>query len=276
MLERYQRALRSRASLLEDELAATTRQHAEALRERERHLRNIVDSVPALIRVTDTSGRIQFFNTAHERLFDAREGLPQRPQKTLADADYCRRHRRLDLRVARSREPVVGIEETIVDPRGAQRVLWTTKAPLGSFAGCEQVVTVSVDITERKQIERDIRESEERFRRLIEGSVLGIVIEQDGVPIFANRTFARLFGFEAPGDVLKLPSIEQLFVDSGHNCRRLRTLTGNGGVPGPHQLRVPARGRHGHLGGDADAKRALAGIAGAAVDRRRHLAAQGI
>jgi len=236
LLGRYQRALNARASLLEEELAATARQHAEALRERERHLRNIVDSVPALIRVTDTSGRIQFFNTAHERLFDAREGLPQRPQKTLADADYFRRHRRLDLRVAKNREPVVGVEETIVDSCGVQRVLWTTKAPLGSFAGCEQVVTVSVDMTERKQIERDIRESEERFRSLIEGSVLGIVIERDGVPIFANRTFARIFGFEAPGDVLKLSSTERLFVDSGHNCRRLRTLTESGGIPGPHEF----------------------------------------
>ena len=236
LLGRYQRALSSRASLLEDELAATARQHAEALRERERHLRNIVDSVPALIRVTDTSGRIQFFNTAHERLFDAREGPPPQLQKTLADADYCRRHRRLDLRVAKNREAVLGIEETIVDLRGVQRVLLTTKAPLGSFAGCEQVVTVSVDITERKQIEREIRESEERFRSLIEGSVLGIIIERDGVPIFANRTFARIFGFEGPADVLKLPSIERLFVDRGYNCRRLRTLTENGGVPGPHEF----------------------------------------
>ncbi len=235
-LGRYKRALRARAASLEDELAATAQQHAEALRERERHLRNIVDSVPALIRVTDTSGRIQFFNSAHERLFDMAEGLPLRMQKTPADADYYRRHRRLDQRVARRGESLVGIEETLTDCRGVQHVLLTTKAPLGSFAGCEQVVTVSVDITERKRIEREIRESEERFRSLIEGSVLGIVIERDGLPIFANRTFARIFGFDGPADVLKLPSLERLFVDRGHSCRRLRTLAEHGGVPGPQEF----------------------------------------
>ncbi|MBK8211109.1 MAG: EAL domain-containing protein [Rhodospirillales bacterium] len=236
-LGRYQRALTCRASLLEDELAIRTRQHAEALRERERHLRRVVNSVPALLRVTDVRGRIVFHNTAHASFFDIDEGLAPGKEKPV-DLEYCRRHRQLDRRVVESGEQMLGIEETVSDRGGSQRVLLTTKAPLGSFGGgYEQVVTVSVDITERKRVEREISESEQRFRSLIEGSVLGIVIERDGVPIFANRTFARIFGFEKEDDVLQLPSLERLFAPNEQLRRqRLLTLTENGAVPGPHEF----------------------------------------
>lgn len=236
-LARYQRALTFRASLLEDELATRTRQHAEALRERERHLRRVVNSVPALLRVTDVSGRIVFYNTAHEIFFGGHDALM--PGKTApVEPEYCRRHRRLDRLVVETGEQMLGIEETVADREGSQRVLLTTKAPLGSFGGgFEQVVTVCVDITERKRVEREISESEQRFRSLIEGSVLGIVIERDGAPIFANRTFARIFGFESAEEVLKLPSLERLFApNEQHRLQRLLALTESGGVPGPHEF----------------------------------------
>lgn len=41
---------------------------------------------------------------------------------------------------------------------------------------------------------RAMLESEEQFRDLIEGSVQGIVIHRGGVPLFANRAYAQLFG----------------------------------------------------------------------------------
>lgn len=236
-LGRYQRALTVRASTLEDELAARTLQHAEALQERERYLRRVMNSVPTLLRVTDVSGAVVFHNTAHESFFKGSEETPA-PEQGADDAEYSRRHRLWDRRVVESGEHMLGIEETVVDQGGSPRVLLTTKAPLGRFGGgIEQVVTVCVDITERKRVEREIRESEQRFRSLIEGSVLGIVIERDGVPIFANRTFARIFGLNSVEDVLKLPSLERLFAKTEHHrLRRLVTLAESGGVPGPHEF----------------------------------------
>ncbi|HYN39331.1 MAG TPA: EAL domain-containing protein, partial [Rhodospirillales bacterium] len=218
------------------ELAIRAREHADALRERERHLRRVVDSVPALLRVSDVRGRILFLNTAHTDFCTVPEGLA--PGERADSTRYWRRHRRLDRQVTNSREALLSIEETIIDRQGCQRVFLTTKTPLGSVGGGpEQVVTVSIDITERKRVERAISESEQRFRSLIEGSVLGIVVERDGVPIFANCTFARIFGFEKPEDVLKLPSLERLFAAREHHRRqRLRTLIDNGGIPGPHEF----------------------------------------
>ena len=234
-LGRYQRALTVRASSLQDELAAQTLQHAEALQERERYLHRVMNSVPALLRVTDVSGNLVFHNTAHESFFKEWEESP--PPENGAEEEYYQRHRLWDHRVVESREPMLGIEEAVVDHTGSQRVLLTTKAPLGRSGGTEQVVTVCVDITERKRVEREISESEQRFRSLIEGSILGIVIERDGAPIFANQTFARIFGLASVADVLKLPSLRHLFAKTEHNrLERLVALAESGSVPGPHEF----------------------------------------
>ena len=52
------------------------------------------------------------------------------------------------------------------------------------------------DITEHKQAEETLRESEERFRVLSEASFEGIVIHENGIIIDVNKTFTELFGYE--------------------------------------------------------------------------------
>lgn len=210
-LRQYQLALKSRASLLETELAANERLYAENLRRSEEQLRRVVNTVPALIRATDRQGRILFLNTQHEQFFELGDGQVRGARKMdVFGEGYGGKHLQLDRQVLDSGQ-AVGVEETLSDRRGLPRVLLTTKAPLLDGAGrVEQIVTVSLDITERKQGEQAVRESEERFRSLVEGSVLGIVIERDGKPIFANRTYARIFGYDSPEEILALPSLKVL------------------------------------------------------------------
>ena len=72
-------------------------------------------------------------------------------------------------------------------------------------------VGIQEDISDRKRSEDALRASEERFRGLVEGSVLGIVIDREGRPLFANATYAKMFGFERPEDILILPSLDALY-----------------------------------------------------------------
>src|SRR6185503_18768358 len=51
------------------------------------------------------------------------------------------------------------------------------------------------DITERKQAEQALRESEERFARLSEAAFEGVAITVQGVVQDANEQMARLFGY---------------------------------------------------------------------------------
>jgi diguanylate cyclase (GGDEF)-like protein/PAS domain S-box-containing protein len=227
-LRHYEISLKSRAMLLESELAASIRQHADDVQRREEFLRRVVNTVPALIRATDADGNILFVNSFHDALFSFdRQGSSE---TELLGEEYGRKHVDLDARVLDSGEAVFGVEESLVDRHGRERVLLTTKAPICNCAGTvDHIVTVSLDITERKRVEHEVRESEERFRSLVEGSVLGIAIERDGVPAFANKTYARIFGYDNPEEILGLESLERLFVPKERNrLKRLRTVDESG------------------------------------------------
>jgi len=52
-----------------------------------------------------------------------------------------------------------------------------------------------VDITKRKQAEDGLRESEKKYSSLVENSLIGINIDQDGKIVFSNNRFAEIYGY---------------------------------------------------------------------------------
>jgi len=52
---------------------------------------------------------------------------------------------------------------------------------------------------ERKEVETALRESEEKYSTLVENSLIGIYIDQDGKIVFANKRFAEIFGYSMDG-----------------------------------------------------------------------------
>lgn len=62
--------------------------------------------------------------------------------------------------------------------------------------GTERLLSIAVDITERKQVERSLRESEERFRTVLEGLPAGVFAHGlDGRLRFVNDTASRNTGY---------------------------------------------------------------------------------
>ncbi|HYD32673.1 MAG TPA: PAS domain S-box protein, partial [Azospirillaceae bacterium] len=72
----------------------------------------------------------------------------------------------------------------------------------------EMARAVDYFITEIRRREQALRDSESRFRGLIEGSIQGIMIHREFKPLFANEAYARYFGFASAEEVLALGSIE--------------------------------------------------------------------
>ncbi len=62
--------------------------------------------------------------------------------------------------------------------------------------GVKKILMISRDITERKQKEQELRESEEKFRTLFESSQDGIVMASlDGNILDCNQTFLQMLGY---------------------------------------------------------------------------------
>lgn len=76
-----------------------------------------------------------------------------------------------------------------------------------AYRRCRELVG---EVAERRQVEKELTDSEARYRTLVEASAQGIYIAQGGTIRFANRALGRLFGYESP-DALIGEEVEQLY-----------------------------------------------------------------
>ncbi len=60
------------------------------------------------------------------------------------------------------------------------------------YEGKKALLSFIIDVTEKKESENSIRESEQKFRSMAEESLFGIVLLQDGLLKFANKSAAEI------------------------------------------------------------------------------------
>jgi PAS domain S-box-containing protein len=62
---------------------------------------------------------------------------------------------------------------------------------------------LATEINERRRVEQALLESETRYRTLVEASLQGMCIHQDGWMRFVNRALASMFGYHTPDELLE-------------------------------------------------------------------------
>jgi two-component system cell cycle sensor histidine kinase/response regulator CckA len=104
--------------------------------------------------------------------------------------------------------------------------------------GVSEVVVIVREITERRRAEQALRESEERYRRLVELSPDGIAIHQDGVLVFCNETGAKLLGYGSSQEAIGQPVLSFVHPSSRELViGRMRAALGAGKPQPPVQER---------------------------------------
>ncbi len=114
--------------------------------------------------------------------------------------------------------------EHFPDFQGRERYFYLAASPVydehGHIHGAVQVI---LDVTERERLARDLKDSEEKFRRLVETSLDGIVLHSDLKLLYVNRACMEMFGYHSPGEMLGRNLLR--FIDQPYHQAASRRLS---------------------------------------------------
>ena len=171
------------------------KQAEEKLRESEERFRTIFETARDFIFLKDRDSKFTAVNPAMEQLY----GIPAskfigKTGETLFGKEMAARLREEDIRVLRGE---IIVEEHPSPAKGSTDVHHIIKVPMRDSAGeIIGLCGIGRDITERKHMEDALRESEERFRTIVEQAAEAIVAHDlDGRVLLVNSLTSEYTGY---------------------------------------------------------------------------------
>ncbi|HOX38766.1 MAG TPA: PAS domain S-box protein [Candidatus Brocadiia bacterium] len=165
-----------------------------------RFLNLVIESVNVMLYVLDEQERVIIWNKAAEEIsgYPADEVLNSDHVWELIypSAQYREDLRELAPGLFDGRRPVNGFETTIRAKDGRERhILWQSRSMWDDNRRLHGCVVLGHDVTEQRLAEKALRESEEKYRTLVENAEEGIcVLGPDGMISYTNELAARELG----------------------------------------------------------------------------------
>lgn len=114
-----------------------------------------------------------------------------------------------------------------------------------TISGKQVILSTLLDITERKRIEEELRESEERLRTLIEAAPEAVFVQSGGYFVYANPAMLRLLGFSSSGEIIGKPVMASIASEYHDAVRhRMLQLESSEAVPPMEQEYLRRDGSH--------------------------------
>jgi PAS domain S-box-containing protein len=234
----------------------------EALKDSKRRLAEIINFLPDATLVVDKDGQVIAWNRAMEKMTGIKaeeilgksnyeyaipfygERVPILIDLILhSQGDYEKRYGLLK----RENDRLIG-EAYMPKLNGGKTYLWGTATALydsrGNVVGAIESIR---DITDRKEAEEALVESEERYRNIFENSVEGIFQSTpEGRYTKVNPSFAHIFGYDSPeGMLAQVTNIgEQLYRNQRDRIRATGIVEKEGVLKG---FEVECRKRTGEI-----------------------------
>ncbi len=193
------------------------KQMEEALNAQVLFLQNLIDTIPNAVFFKDRNGVYQGCNGAFEEYTGlSRQEIVGESLSGVYPDELAKIYTPEDSELF-ARPGTQTYESVIQHSSGVRRDVIITRATYddseGNGAG---LIGVMVDITERKDVEKEVSESEKKYRSLYENATLGIFHSTfDGRFIDVNPELARMLGYESPEEVLRsiYNIAEQVYVE---------------------------------------------------------------
>ncbi len=224
------------------------KQAEEALRQSEERYRTILEEMEEGYYEVDIAGNFTFVNDAMSCMLGySRDELIGMNYKIYMPQEDVKAIFQAYNRVYRTGEPLKGFPMVEVRKDGTQLLvedsLFLMRNDKGEVIGFRGV---SRDVTQRKQAEEKLRQSEENYRVLFDSTVIGtIVLDAETMEIvMVNQAALKMFGFSSEGEAFKakpfdflLPEDKEkylgitksaVFDQNSHEGYQLRAVTKDG------------------------------------------------
>jgi len=176
------------------------RNHAEeALSASEKKARALLDGIDNSAYLIDTAGIILDIN-AKAAKHDGKDAAE------LVGSCLWDHYSQPEISQSRKRkavEVIVSGEAVRFEDEHNGRVFDQTYYPIINATGeVVKIAVLAIDVTEQKKALKALKESEKRFRTLIEDAPIGIAMFRDLHYTYVNRAYTTIFGFNDPSDLI--------------------------------------------------------------------------
>lgn len=180
------------------------KQAEEALKASERKYRTLVDNAPVSVCLSTVKGEFVFINKAGATTFGF-----ESPEEAMREGIFARfknpKDRDLMVEKLLEKGKVEDFEFEAVTKTGMVKNILISEVLDG-----ELITGVAIDITDRKKAEQALVESEKKYRRLVENSLVGVYRSNlKGDLLYANDALAKLFEFETAEEMMKEGAISR-------------------------------------------------------------------
>jgi len=168
------------------------KQLEEALKEREEQYRELANSITDIFFAMDDHLRYTYWNKASEVMIGIRaeDAIGKSLREIFPDTPEMRNAEKVYRNVLKTRQAQTFVNDFDID--GSHYIF-----EISAYPSRDGISVFVKDITERKQAEEALRESEERYRALFDRSLDCVYVHDfEGNFLDANETALKLFGYE--------------------------------------------------------------------------------
>ncbi|MBJ6725477.1 PAS domain S-box protein [Geomesophilobacter sediminis] len=218
--------LRGRLHLVESFVDISRLKSVEkSLRESQEQYRDLLENANDLIQSVAPDGRYLYVNRAWKETLGYSDAEVVKLKVFDVISEGCRNRCSLMFQRILSGENIPRVEVQFVAKDG--RIVDLE----GSINCCvvdgEPQVTRGIfrDITERKTMERELQQSEERYRKLVENAPEAILVQSEGTYRYANTQALKLFRAGTPEDLIGVEVLSLIHPDYREQvAQRIRTV----------------------------------------------------
>ncbi|MCX6916383.1 MAG: PAS domain S-box protein, partial [Verrucomicrobia bacterium] len=217
----------------------TKRQRAEAaLRESDERFRNLLRDVPGVaVQGYRLDGTTTYWNQASETLYGytAQDAVGRSLLDLVVPPEMQEGVRQAMRQMAETGQPIPASELSLMRKDGSRVAVFSSHVVVQIPGRAAEMFCLDIDLTERKRAEAALRESEDRFRGVVEGAAMAIFVTVGMKFSYLNLAALQLLGATTPEQVLGQPILSRIHPDCHASIqkRAVKVFQGQRGVAPP-------------------------------------------